>query len=108
MAAMQKTFKCLTCQQDIKLERKPDNSGWNKFNLDGTPHIDQKKKQQQQAQKPTATQVQQTSPTPTTTTASNNNSDNITNEINQLKAEIRESFEQISRRLDKIQDLARG
>lgn len=44
MAAMEKVFKCLTCRKDIRLERKPDNSGWNKFNLDNTPHVDERKK----------------------------------------------------------------
>ena len=44
MAALEKTFQCLTCKQNIKLERKPDNSGWNKYNLDGTAHIDERKK----------------------------------------------------------------
>jgi hypothetical protein len=28
----------------IKLERKSDNSGWNKYNLDGTAHVDERKK----------------------------------------------------------------
>jgi hypothetical protein len=35
----------MTCRQDIKLERKSDNSGWNKFNLDGSPHVHTPKKQ---------------------------------------------------------------
>ena len=43
MAALQKTYQCLTCHQDIRLERKPDDSGWLRYNLDGTPHIDSKK-----------------------------------------------------------------
>jgi hypothetical protein len=50
MAAMQKTFPCLTCKQEIKLERKADNSGWNKYNLDGTEHKHESKKQQYQHQ----------------------------------------------------------
>lgn len=46
MAAMQKVFKCLNaeCKQDIRLERKPDNTGWIKTNLDGTPHVHDNKK----------------------------------------------------------------
>ena len=28
----------MTCNQEIKLERKPDNSGWIRWNLDNTPH----------------------------------------------------------------------
>ena len=43
-AQLEKTYQCLTCKQDMKIERKPDNSGWNKFNLDGTAHIDERKK----------------------------------------------------------------
>jgi hypothetical protein len=39
MATLEKTFPCLSCKKEIKLERKADNSGWNKFNLDGTPHV---------------------------------------------------------------------
>jgi hypothetical protein len=41
---MERVFKYLTCQADIRLERRQDNSGWNKFNLDGTAHIDERKK----------------------------------------------------------------
>jgi len=43
-AQLEKVFQCLTCKQDIKLARKDDNSGWLRFNLDGTPHVDEKKK----------------------------------------------------------------
>jgi hypothetical protein len=43
MAAMQKVFKCLSCSSDIRLERKQDNSGWIKTNLDGSAHIHEKK-----------------------------------------------------------------
>ena len=34
----------MSCGQQIKLERKPDNTGWNKYNLDGTPYIDERKR----------------------------------------------------------------
>jgi hypothetical protein len=44
MATMEKVFKCLSCGADIRLERKANNSGWNKFNLDGSEHVDEKKK----------------------------------------------------------------
>jgi hypothetical protein len=51
LAALEKTFKCLSCDQEIKLERKPNNSGWNRFEADGvTSHncsSSSKKKQQQ-------------------------------------------------------------
>lgn len=39
----EKTFPCLTCKQEIRLQRNADNSGWLRFNLDGSPHIDAKK-----------------------------------------------------------------
>jgi hypothetical protein len=45
---LQKTYQCLTCKADIKLARKDDNSGWDKFNLDGTPHIHPSNKKNQQ------------------------------------------------------------
>jgi hypothetical protein len=41
---LDKTFPCMTCGADIKLQRKDDDSGWNRFNLDGTVHVDAKKK----------------------------------------------------------------
>jgi hypothetical protein len=44
MAALEKIFNCLTCGAQIKLERKADNSGWLKYNLDGSDHVDEKKK----------------------------------------------------------------
>jgi hypothetical protein len=50
LAALQKTFECLTCKAPIKLERDRVNNKWIRYNLDGTLHIDQKKKQQPQQQ----------------------------------------------------------
>jgi peptidoglycan hydrolase CwlO-like protein len=55
MAALQKVYSCLSCGQEIKLARKEDNSGWDKFNLDGSPHVHPpkgggKNTQQQQVQ----------------------------------------------------------
>jgi hypothetical protein len=42
-----KLFDCMTCGAQIKLSRKPDNSGWNRYELDGTTlHKCQGKKQQ--------------------------------------------------------------
>jgi hypothetical protein len=38
-AQLQKTFQCMNCNADIKLQRKDDDSGWLRFELDGhTPH----------------------------------------------------------------------
>jgi hypothetical protein len=50
VAALEKVFNCLTCGQEIKLERKPDNSGWYRWNLDGTKHVDFRKSKQQPQQ----------------------------------------------------------
>ncbi len=37
----------MTCQQDIRLQRKDDNSGWLRFELDGvTTHKCQRKKKE--------------------------------------------------------------
>ena len=47
MAALEKVSTCLSCGQEIKLERKSDNSGWNKWNLDGTKHVDERKNKRQ-------------------------------------------------------------
>ena len=39
----QKTFPCLTCKQEIRLQRNDTDSGWLKFNLDGSAHVHEKK-----------------------------------------------------------------
>jgi hypothetical protein len=40
-------FRCFRCNEIVKLTRKPDNSGWNRYELDGTTlHKCQGKKQQ--------------------------------------------------------------
>ena len=49
-AQLEKVFQCLTCKQDIKLEGKPDNSGWIRYNLDGSIHKDERKRPQQPQQ----------------------------------------------------------
>ena len=70
MAVMEKIFPCLTCKQDIKLERKPDNSGWLKFNLDGSEHKHENKKQQYQQEQ-------------------NKKIEELTTEISKLKSEVK-------------------
>jgi uncharacterized coiled-coil DUF342 family protein len=50
MAALEKVYKYLSCGQQIKLERKADNSGWLKYNLDGSDHVDEKKNKKSQTQ----------------------------------------------------------
>ncbi len=52
-AQLEKVFQCLTCKQDIKLARKDGNSGWIRYNLDGSLHIDEKRKKSQQPQQQT-------------------------------------------------------
>jgi hypothetical protein len=42
----QKPYECFTCKKEIRLQRNPDNSGWLKFNPDGTEHIHIRKQQQ--------------------------------------------------------------
>jgi hypothetical protein len=51
----------MTCHAQIKLERKPDNSGWIRWNIDGTPHEHHtpKKSFPQQQQSKTAEKVEQ-------------------------------------------------
>jgi hypothetical protein len=58
---MDKTFPCLTCKQEIRLERKQDNSGWNKYNLDNSPHVHEKKQQQQGSSSRTYQRVEELS-----------------------------------------------
>jgi hypothetical protein len=55
LAALQKTFECLTCKAPIKLERDRVNNKWIRYNLDGTIHVDQRKQQQKQQPPPTTT-----------------------------------------------------
>jgi hypothetical protein len=61
-AQLQKPFTCYGCGQEIKLQRKDDNSGWIRFEADGhTQHRCERKKQQhqQQPQQPPQSQVVQ-------------------------------------------------
>jgi hypothetical protein len=59
---LQKPFTCFTCKQEIKLARKDDNSGWLKFNMDGTEH-----KHSTTSNSKTKTTTTTTSAGPTTT-----------------------------------------
>lgn len=49
---LEKQFNCFDCKNQIKLKRKDDDSGWLRFNLDGTEHncTSQKKKFSKQSQ----------------------------------------------------------
>lgn len=68
-------FTCYRCQQEIKLKRKPDNSGWIRLDLNGTTEHNCKKQQQtkeqdkQQQQQPPTTSGNNNTTTTTTTTA---------------------------------------
>ena len=48
MPALEKIYNFMSCGAEIKLERKPHNSGWLSWNLDGSKHEDTKKKPRQQ------------------------------------------------------------
>ena len=80
-AQLEKVFQRLTCKQDIKLARKDDNSGWIRYNLDGTLHIDERKKKLQQ---------QQPQPTTTTTAVTVDNGPQIA-ELAKQVSELRET-----------------
>lgn len=73
MAAMEKVFKCLTCQKEIRLERKPDNTGWNKYNLDGSEHIDEKKPSKNASSSQTQEKLEQ-----------------LTTEITELRSQVKD------------------
>ncbi len=75
MAAMEKVFKCLTCQKEIRLERKPDNKGWNKYNLDDSEHIDEKNPSNKKNNYPSQTQEKL---------------EQLTTEIAELRSEVRD------------------
>jgi hypothetical protein len=45
---LDKIFPCLTCKKEIKLARNDTNTGWLRFNLDETPHVDEKTSKQSQ------------------------------------------------------------
>ena len=92
---LDKTFKCLTCQADIKLQRKDDDSGWNRYNLDGTPHVDVKKKQQvQRSQEPPRQQVAgETRAVPQTSTLS----------LNHVVASLAQEVSVLSNKIDSLQ-----
>jgi hypothetical protein len=36
---LEKTYDCLTCKAPIKLARKDNGIGWEKYNLDGSVHV---------------------------------------------------------------------
>ena len=57
MAALAKIFQCLSCKADIRLERKPDNSGWLRYNLDGSAHVDQKQTKKEEKKEETTRTV---------------------------------------------------
>jgi hypothetical protein len=64
LAALEKVYPCLTCGQEIKLERK-DNR-WLRWNLDGSAHIDPKKQSRQQPTITSSASTAAATPPPTT------------------------------------------
>ncbi|MDQ3968440.1 MAG: hypothetical protein M3275_08610 [Thermoproteota archaeon] len=79
-AQLDKTYPCLTCKQEIKLARKEDNTGWDKFNLDGSTHVHAPKN------KNTSSQQQQQQP-PVQRQPRDSNS-NLSKEIAAIKAQL--------------------
>lgn len=68
---MDKVFKCLTCGADIRLERDQQNNKWIKYNLDNSPHIDERKQQKGSSQQ-TQQKIEQ-----------------LTTEITELRSEVK-------------------
>ena len=93
-AQLEKVFQCLTCKQDIKLARKDDNSGWIRYNLDGTLHIDERKKKLQQQQ-----------PQPTTTTTTTAVTVDSGPQIAELAKQVSELRETVNVLISQIQSL---
>lgn len=85
MAALQKVYPCLSCGQEIRLERK-DNK-WLRWNLDGTPHIDEKK-QQQQKTKPQPTITSSASKAAQTPVVTSTSSSSVERKLDHLIAEV--------------------
>jgi hypothetical protein len=93
---LDKTFKCMSCGADIKLQRKDDDSGWNRYNLDGTPHVDVKKKKQQvqRSQEPPRQQVAgETRAVPQTSTLS----------VDHVVASLAQEVSVLSNKIDGLQ-----
>jgi|SRR5215216_580175 len=96
MAAMQKTFDCLTCSTPIKLERDQVNNKWKRYELDGvTEHKCQRKKIQPQQQQP-AIITPKESPNATL--------DDIAEEIYELKATIKVLISQVEKMRQELQN----
>jgi hypothetical protein len=101
-----KTYPCMGCGQTIKLQRKDDDSGWNKYNLDGSPHIHEQQKrkakssaiqEQEQSQQPSPPPPQQEQASPSLGESSENQKEEQQEHtIASLVEEIREMKNQIA------------
>jgi hypothetical protein len=66
-----RVFSCFKCHQEIKLKRKPDNTGWIRLNLDNvTAHQCDSSFNKKEQQQPS------------------NNNDNLTKEVAAIKAQL--------------------
>ena len=92
MAALQKIYPCLSCGQEIRLERK--DAKWLRWNLDGTPHVDQKNNKKQQptittsASTTAAAAAQPTVPVPGTESVLERKLDHLIAEVQALRMEL--------------------
>ena len=78
---LQKPFTCFGCKQEIKLQRKDDDSGWIRFEADGhTIHNCERKNKKAQEQE--LQQQQQPSP------GGPSNSTEISKEVVAIKAQL--------------------
>ena len=84
MASLQKIYPCLSCGQEIRLERK-DNK-WLRWNLDGTMHVDPTKKTQQQ--QPTITSSASTAAAQTPVSSLERKIDILIAEVQALRIEL--------------------
>jgi hypothetical protein len=90
-----KVFDCMTCKKPIKLSRKADNSGWDRFELDGvTPHVCNKTKKE--AVKQQSSVQQQPKQQQQQITTNSNSSSNRS---------LSERLDSIEKRLESIQAL---
>lgn len=111
MAMLDKTYECLNpdCKAKIKLEKRPDG-GWNKFNLDNTPHVHPKggsQQQQQQASRSSDSPTQQQQNNNQQTLPPRNEIADLRDELNEVRALIKTAITQIQLARREIEELGK-
>lgn len=85
----QKPYECFTCKKEIRLQRNSSNTGWLKFNLDGTEHVHLRKQQQPKQTPPTITSSASTAQAaPTQASSLERKLDHLIAEVQALKLEL--------------------